>query len=298
MFKRSLIKYVKLLDTPFLVSAENGNGKDQAEGVVEERVERERRNPEERDIEELEVKRRELESEIVKLENKLKELSLGAEEIVKAAKREAEGLKSKLEGEAKRSAERLVAEAKKEAETIREKAFNEGYKEGYDKGFSQGYKEGLEKGRAEYDELIALLRSVIEGIKASKERILEEIEPEVIEILKIVLRKLLLREVALDEDLVLRVIKAAMKKLEERSRIVVRVNPEDLPKAVSRREELFQSVEGLKELEFVEDPRVGRGGCIVEGGLGVVDARIGRQIEEVERFIDKLLREGREEDVA
>ena len=107
-------------------------------------------------------------------------------------------------------------------------------------------------------------------------------------------RKLVLREVEVDGELVIRVIKSAIKKLEERSKIIVRVNPDDLPRVVERREEFFRSIEGLKELEIVEDSRVDRGGCIVEGGLGIVDARIQKQIEELERLIDSILREGRE----
>ncbi len=293
MFKGNLIKYVRLLDTPFLVGEEE-NGRNSS---LEEKLEEEHNvfnEDKDRVEEELLAKREELKEEIKELEKRIRELSSQAEDIIKRAHKEAEEIKRKADEEAKRASEKIIREAKGEADSIREKAFNDGFKKGYD----EGYREGIKEGRKEYDDLIALLRSVIEGIKSSKDKLLEEIEPEVIEIIKIVLRKLLLKEVEVDRDLVIRVIKAAVKKLEERAKIVVRVNPDDLPKVVERREELFSSIEGLKELDIIEDSRVERGGCVVEGGLGVVDARIERQIEEIERFIDRLLKEGRGESLA
>ncbi|MDK2871589.1 MAG: flagellar assembly protein FliH [bacterium] len=294
MFKGSLLKYVKLLDTPFLVGMQDGNGK----GPVEEEEEL---PPEKEEVvslaeEDLLSKREDLKREIELLENRLKELSVEARSLVEKSKGEADNIKRTAEEEAKRLSQRILEEARREAERLKEEASKSGYKEGYEKGFSEGYSAGLKEGKAQYEEQINLLKGVLEEIKKAKEKLIEEIEPEIVEIIKIVLRKIILKEAEIDRDLVLRVIKAAIKRLEERGRIVVRVNPDDLPKVVERREEFFKDIEGLKELEIVEDPRVDRGGCIVEGDLGVVDARIRAQIEEFERFLDRLLKEGREEE--
>lgn len=297
MFKGSLLKYVKLLDTPFLVGSKEENGEDTSEEKEEKKA-----LPEEEPTSKVEfnplAEKERLQEEIRLLEDKLRSLSIESQSLLDKAKKEAEVVKKKAEEEAKHLSQRLLEEARKEAEAIKEEAYKKGLKEGYDKGFAQGYAEGVKEGKAQYEELLTLLKGMIDEIKSSKEKLLGEIEPEVIAIIKIVLRKLLLREIKLDEELVLRVVKSAVKKLEERSKIVLRVNPDDLPKVVEKREELFRSIEGLKELDIVEDPRVGKGGCIVEGGVGVVDARIERQIEEVEKFIDKILREGRGEEVA
>lgn len=297
MFKGSLLKYVKLLDTPFLVGYKEENGEDTSEEKEEKKALPEEESTSKVEFNPLAEKER-LQEEIRLLEDKLRSLSIESQGLLDKAKKEAEVVKKKAEEEAKHLSQKLLEEARKEAEAIKEEAYKKGLKEGYDKGFAQGYAEGVKEGKAQYEELLTLLKGMIDEIKSSKEKLLGEIEPEVIAIIKIVLRKLLLREIKLDEELVLRVVKSAVKKLEERSKIVLRVNPDDLPKVVEKREELFRSIEGLKELDIVEDPRVGKGGCIVEGGVGVVDARIERQIEEVEKFIDKILREGRGEEVA
>ncbi|KUK13722.1 MAG: Flagellar assembly protein FliH/Type III secretion system HrpE [bacterium 42_11] len=294
MFKGSLLKYVKLLDTPFLVGMQDGNGKGPVEG--EEELPPEKEEVVSLAEEDLLSKREDLKREIELLENRLKELSVEARSLVEKSKGEADNIKRTAEEEAKRLSQRILEEARREAERLKEEASKSGYKEGYEKGFSEGYSAGLKEGKAQYEEQINLLKGVLEEIKKAKEKLIEEIEPEIVEIIKIVLRKIILKEAEIDRDLVLRVIKAAIKRLEERGRIVVRVNPDDLPKVVERREEFFKDIEGLKELEIVEDPRVDRGGCIVEGDLGVVDARIRAQIEEFERFLDRLLKEGREEE--
>jgi len=294
LFKGSLLKYVKLLDTPFLVGMQDGNGKGPVEG--EEELPPEKEEVVSLAEEDLLSKREDLKREIELLENRLKELSVEARSLVEKSKGEADNIKRTAEEEAKRLSQRILEEARREAERLKEEASKSGYKEGYEKGFSEGYSAGLKEGKAQYEEQINLLKGVLEEIKKAKEKLIEEIEPEIVEIIKIVLRKIILKEAEIDRDLVLRVIKAAIKRLEERGRIVVRVNPDDLPKVVERREEFFKDIEGLKELEIVEDPRVDRGGCIVEGDLGVVDARIRAQIEEFERFLDRLLKEGREEE--
>ncbi len=301
MFRKKLIKYVKLLDTPFLVGFEGEDGKKDSRGEeVEEPKEasiseEEVKEAIESEVDNLSNRKKKLEEEIKELERKIEEATAQAQRILEEAKKEAERIKSEIEEKASQASQDIIDKAKKEAEEIKRNAYDEGYKEGYEKGFSEGYEKGLKEGKAEYEKLIGLLKSVIDGIKNAKEKLLDEVEPEVIEVLKILIRKIILKEAELDEGLVIRVIKTAIKKLEERSKIVVRVNPEDLPKVVDKREEFFRSIEGLKELEIIEDPRVGKGGCIVEGGLGVVDARIEKQIEEIEKLIDKILREGRED---
>lgn len=301
MFRKNLIKYVKLLDTPFLVGFEGENGKKDGSGeeVKESKEvsisEEEVKESIESEVDKLSNRKKKLEGEIKELERKVEEATAQAQRILEEAREEAEKIKSEIEEKASQASQDIIDRAKKEAEGIKKNAYDEGYKEGYEKGFSEGYEKGLKEGKAEYEELVGFLKSVIDEIKNAKEKLLEEVEPEVIEVLKILIRKIILKEAKLDEELVIRVIKTAIKKLEERSKIVVRVNPEDLPEVVDRREEFFKSIEGLKELEIIEDPRVGKGGCIVEGGLGVVDARIEKQVEEIEKLIDKILREGRED---
>lgn len=295
MFKGSLLKYVKLLDTPFLVKVEESDGSVNEEGKIPLNKEEEVASNVE---ENLLLEKERLQDEIRLLEEKVKKLSVEAQTLVDRAKKEADEIKKRADEEGKRLSQKLLEEARKESEALKEEAYKKGYKEGYDKGFAQGYAEGMKAGKTEYDGLLSLLRGIIDEIGKSKEKILEGMEPEIIGIVKVVLRKILLREVMFDEELVLRVVKAAIKRLEERSKIVIRINPEDLPKVVEKREELFRSIEGLKELDIVEDSRVGRGGCMVEGPFGVVDARIERQMEEVERFIDKILKEGRGGEVA
>lgn len=291
MFKGNLLKYVKLLDTPFLVGIKEGNGESSAKEERSSSSQKEAPTIPEEDIN----RREELKRELKLLEERLKGLQNEAQALMERAKDEASEIKKRAEEEAKRLSQRLLEEAQREAERLKAEASKAGYKEGYDKGFAQGYAEGLKEGKAQYEKQISLLKSVLEEIRKAKERLLEEVEPEIIDLIKIALRKILLREVELDRELVIRVIKTAIKKLEERSKITLRVSPEDLPKVVERREELKRDIEGLKELEIVEDPRVGKGGCIVEGSLGVVDARIERQVEEIERLMDRILKEGREE---
>jgi flagellar assembly protein FliH len=44
-------------------------------------------------------------------------------------------------------------------------------------------------------------------------------------------------------------------------------------------------LDGARQLEIIEDRRVGRGGCVIETSAGTIDARIDTQFEQI---ADKL----------
>ena len=46
---------------------------------------------------------------------------------------------------------------------------------------------------------------------------------------------------------------------------------------------LLRAADGILDFEIIEDPRVEQGGCIVETGFGVLDARIESQLQEIGR---------------
>ena len=51
------------------------------------------------------------------------------------------------------------------------------------------------------------------------------------------------------------------------------------------RDDLLSLLDGIKNLEIVDDRRVGDGGCVIETNAGTIDAKIETQLAEVERAL-------------
>jgi flagellar biosynthesis/type III secretory pathway protein FliH len=64
--------------------------------------------------------------------------------------------------------------------------------------------------------------------------------------------------------------------------VTIRVNPRDFQ--IIERHHATRSSSPLSEaVKLVEDPLIGRGGCVIETESGTIDARIEEQLREIEK---------------
>ena len=50
--------------------------------------------------------------------------------------------------------------------------------------------------------------------------------------------------------------------------------------------------DGVQRMDIMDDYRVGRGGCVVESPVGILDARLDRQVAEIERTLTEAVKGG------
>jgi flagellar assembly protein FliH len=103
-------------------------------------------------------------------------------------------------------------------------------------------------------------------------------QEEIVELAVAVASKVLRREIARDDDFVVRLVRRCVLRIANRARVEVRVNPADLPRV---REALAAPApEGspAHELVVIEDRRVERGGCVVQTPDFVVDGTVRTQL--------------------
>ncbi|MEN3202617.1 MAG: FliH/SctL family protein [Atribacterota bacterium] len=182
--------------------------------------------------------------------------------------------------EAAKEAQRIVQEAQEAAEAIRQKAYEEGWRE--------GEKKGKEAGRKLWEEKIRVFERIFREFQKSREHNWRVLQEPLCELVFALAEKVIRRE-AERVPFVGETIARALLRLAQRERVIVRVHPEECALVRDMREELIQRVDGLEFLEVKEDPRVTKGGCVLETQFGNVDARIETQIailrDEVERFL-------------
>ncbi len=206
----------------------------------------------------------------------LQETEQMVRELIQTGRQEAE----KIIKNAKEEASRIVAEGQENLRQIEEEAYRHGWQE--------GYKEGKRIAEDEYDAKLREAASLVEKAHEARQRIVAGSEDEIVQLAVAVARKIIGRELATDPDIIVDIVKRAIQKTTDREELTVRVNPENLDSTINAHDEIARSAKGVRKLKVLADPTVTPGGCVVETSNGTVDARIERQLSEIEQALTEV----------
>ncbi|MBI4531217.1 MAG: flagellar assembly protein FliH, partial [Candidatus Latescibacteria bacterium] len=84
---------------------------------------------------------------------------------------------------------------------------------------------------------------------------------------------------------VLSVVGDAIRRVADKSRVVIRVNLNDVDRVSGYRERLTSLVGGIGQIEIRPDPSISQGGCIVETSVEIIDARFEEQLSRLEEVL-------------
>lgn len=111
--------------------------------------------------------------------------------------------------------------------------------------------------------------------------LVERAEQDVLRLALEIARKVIRREVAVDPEIAVTLVRVALGRLHNRAVATVRLHPDDIAYVTAR---LGRAPIG-GSVDFIEDASVGQGGCLVHTEMGDVDARIEQQVAEIERAL-------------
>lgn len=189
--------------------------------------------------------------------------------VYQAGQREEEAADN-IVAQAHLEADRIIKDARRRVAAFLETAYEEGFSLGQNQAVFE-WKQTLEDAAA-----------AAELAELQIERITPQLEQEVVQLACSIAEKIVRHEVTQVPDTILEVIHLALRQIKDRSRVIIRVNSRDLDRVRKARAEIASWSEGVKELEFVEEPRVDPGGAIIESTDGVLDARITSQLKEIQ----------------
>jgi len=167
-------------------------------------------------------------------------------------------------------------------------------KEAYEKGFAQGEKAGMELGEKRFDSIVKSFSEVLEFVERVKEECYQKNEQDMIELVLAIVRKIIQKEVSDDGSIIPRMVTSALKYVRSQEGIKVKLNPSDLEFASQYRGEMIKEMGGMKNITFESDEGIVRGDAVIESSRGIIDAGIGKHLQEVE----KALRAQAEENAA
>jgi len=147
----------------------------------------------------------------------------------------------------------------------------------YEKGYAEGMKSQNKDVAAKLDVLGAASRT----IPQIKKDILEKGEEQMVKLAMAIAEKILHQEVATRKEIILEVLKGALRNIAETDGMKIRLNPHDFRFMMEVKKDFLHSFDGIRNMVFEEDSSVKRGGAVVETMFGEVDARLENQLKEI-----------------
>jgi flagellar assembly protein FliH len=159
-------------------------------------------------------------------------------------------------------------------------------RQAYQRGFNEGQAAGIEQTNKRLDPVLAKFAKSIQDLTGVRKRHLLEAEQDAVKLAMAVARKILHRELSVDPEALLGVVKAAFERVEARDVHRIRLHPEDTPTL----ERHLVAIGMPPRVELVPDTSLERGSVIVETNRGSLDASVSSQIREIERGLVDLVR--------
>jgi flagellar assembly protein FliH len=164
--------------------------------------------------------------------------------------------------------------------------FEERLKVEFKAGFDEGRRQTEKHLRGELERKLAEtqthLHEVLSRLQPELERFRSSAEKQVVKLALAIAERIVKREVATDNELVVRQIGEAVKRIVGIERMKIRVNPKDEALVREYRTSILASTDAVRELAIEADETIARGGCIIESDSGNVDALLVTQIERIE----------------
>jgi flagellar assembly protein FliH len=177
---------------------------------------------------------------------------------------------------AQQQAEAILLLAQQEAEQLRQTA--------YEQGFTKGCEEGKERARQELLPALVAFAQVGQSLIVLEEQLIERFTPHLVRFALDIAEKVIGKAVEEDPHIVAFVLERARAELPQARTIRIWLHPLDHQALLTCRPDLvWVGEKGGRTVEVFSSEEIERGGCRVETEMGVVDATLPAQIQEIRR---------------
>jgi len=197
--------------------------------------------------------------------------------LANEVKAQAEAESQTIVEKAEQRAKAIVAEAEKKVADIERDA--------YQRGLDQGKLEGFDQGKAEAERLVDRIHVILNKTIERRSEIIDESETQIVGLVLSISRKIVKVLTENQRNVVINNVLQALRKLKNKSDVIIRVNIDDLKVTTEHIKEIVARIERIGNVSVMEDSTVDSGGCIIETDFGEIDARISSQFKEIEERI-------------
>jgi flagellar assembly protein FliH len=171
----------------------------------------------------------------------------------------------------------LLADAWAEAENIRESARQEGH--------AEGHAAGVAAARAEIDATIGALTGSLEQVEQLREELVTALEHDAAELAFKIAEQVLAGALEVQPDRVVDVARNALRRVTDRRRVILVVNPTDLEIVADAVQPLKAELGGIEHCDVQSDRRIARGGVVLRTEAGEIDVTLDAQLESAREIV-------------
>ena len=201
------------------------------------------------------------------------EQQLQATQTLEKARQESE----RLLQQARDESARILQQARQDAAHILHEAevkLKQLEAQAYQEGLTRGENEGLAELKQASDQFDVLLSEA----QKERARMLAEVESEAVRMILDIVRKILKVEPIINEQVVIRVTRAALQRLQQDISVYVYIHPADLDLLHFNLSHLASST---LDVVLEADEKIAPGGCLIKSRTGTIDATLDSQFETV-----------------
>jgi flagellar assembly protein FliH len=184
----------------------------------------------------------------------------------------------------------VLSAAWAEAEQVREQARQE--------GLAAGRAEGIAAAQADATPALASLGEAVRAVESLHEELIATLERQAAELALRVSEQILGAAVEVQPARVVEVARGALRRLADRNRVTVLVNPADLELMAEAVAGLQSELGGIDHLDVQADRRIERGGAVARTEFGEIDASLTAQLQSAREIVFAALQGGDGEDAA
>jgi flagellar assembly protein FliH len=155
----------------------------------------------------------------------------------------------------------------------------------YRQGLTEGIQEGERRAVRLLEPLQARLAATVVDLAGTQRGLRREAEADVVRMALAIARRILNRELSVDPEAILGLVRSALDRLEAREIHRVRVAPTD--KVAIEAELARRSLP--RSIEVYADPSLERGAAVFETSRGTLDASINTQLDEIDRGLADMV---------
>ena len=158
--------------------------------------------------------------------------------------------------------------------------------------FDEGFAAGVAHAQAQLDGPASAMAAAAEQLQAMRGDAAASVEPAAVELALRIAEQALGAWLVADRGVVVEVVRGALRRLVERDRVLILVNPDDLELVRDHVARLVGELGGIEHCEVQAERRVRPGGAIVRTAEGEVDATLETKLARAREVLEHELANG------
>jgi flagellar assembly protein FliH len=161
-----------------------------------------------------------------------------------------------------------------------------------EQAFEEGFAAGVAQAQSQLDGPASALAAAADQLQALRADAATSVEADAVDLALRIAEQALGAAIAVDPELVLEAVRGALRRLVERDRVLILVNPDDLELVRDHSARLVGELGGIEHCEVQAERRVRPGGAIVRTSEGEVDATLETKLARAREVLEHELANG------